>query len=140
MSVLGAGVYQFLRRRGLSYLWAGTIAGALVFCFGVLSGMELSAARAVVMYAVMLAGNVLGMAYDSVTALAFSALLQLWDNPLCLWYAGFVLSYGAVLAMVVAVFGNTEWKPIKHSVALSIGDMGSVSPQELRKIRKNGKL
>ena len=44
------------------------------------------------------------------------------------------------LAMVVAVFGNTEWKPIKHSVALSIGDMGSVSPQELRKIRKNGKL
>ena len=103
VSVLGAGVYQFLRRRGLSYLWAGTIAGALVFCFGVLSGMELSAARAVVMYAVMLAGNVLGMAYDSVTALAFSALLQLWDNPLCLWYAGFVLSYGAVLAMVVAV-------------------------------------
>lgn len=44
------------------------------------------------------------------------------------------------LAMVVAVFGNTEWKPIKHSVALSIGDMGSVSPQELGKIRKNRKL
>ena len=42
--------------------------------------------------------------------------------------------------MVLAVFGNIEWKPIKHSVALSIGDMGSVSPQELRKIRKGRKL
>lgn len=50
----------------------------------------------------------------------------------------FVFSFG--LAMLLAVFGNIEWKPIKHSVALSIGDMGSVSPQELRKFRKNRKL
>ena len=50
----------------------------------------------------------------------------------------FVFSFG--IAMLVAVFGNIEWKPIKHSVALSIGDMGSVSPQELRKLRKNRKL
>ena len=50
----------------------------------------------------------------------------------------FVFSFG--IAMLVAVFGNIEWKPIKHSVALSIGDMGSVSPQELRKFRKNRKL
>lgn len=103
VSILGAGVYQFLRKRGLSYLWSGFLAGALVLCFGQLSGMELSTARAVTMFLVMLLGNVLGMAYDSVTALAFSALLQLWANPLCLWYAGFILSYGAVLAVVVAV-------------------------------------
>ncbi len=103
VSILGAGVYQFLRKRGLSYLWSGFLAGALVFCFGQLSGMELSAARAVTMYMVMLLGNVLGLSYDSVTALSFSALLQLWDNPLCLWYAGFILSYGAVLGVVVAV-------------------------------------
>ena len=50
----------------------------------------------------------------------------------------FVFTFG--IAMVLAVFGNIEWKPIKHSVALSIGDMGSVSPQELRKIRKGRKL
>ena len=49
-----------------------------------------------------------------------------------------MFSFG--IAMLVAVFGNIEWKPIKHSVALSIGDMGSVSPQELRKLRKNRKL
>ena len=50
----------------------------------------------------------------------------------------FVFTFG--IAMLAAVFGNIEWKPIQHSVALSIGDMGSVSPQDLRKIRKNRKL
>ena len=50
----------------------------------------------------------------------------------------FVFTFG--IAMLVAVFGSAQWKPIQHSVALSIGDMGSVSPQELRKLRKNRKL
>ena len=34
----------------------------------------------------------------------------------------FMFSFG--IAMLVAVFGSTEWKPIKHTVALSIGDIG----------------
>ena len=50
----------------------------------------------------------------------------------------FIFSFG--IAMVVAVCGNIQWKPIKHSVALSIGDMGSVSPSDLGKLRKNRKL
>lgn len=50
----------------------------------------------------------------------------------------FVFTFG--LAMVLAVCGNIQWKPIKHTVALSIGDMGSVSPKELGKLRKNRKL
>ena len=33
----------------------------------------------------------------------------------------FVFSFG--LAMLVAVFGDVTWKPIQHTVALSIGDM-----------------
>lgn len=103
VSILGAGVYRFLRKRGLSYLWSGAVSGTLVFLFGQLSGMELSTERAVVMFLVMLLGNAVGMAYDSVTALALAAFLQLWENPLCLWYAGFLFSYSAVLAVVVAV-------------------------------------
>lgn len=38
-------------------------------------------------------------------------------------YPFFVFSFG--LAMLVAVFGNIEWKPIKHTVAMSIADIGS---------------
>ena len=39
----------------------------------------------------------------------------------------FVFSFG--IAMLVAVFGNIEWKPIKHSVALSIGVWAAFLPR-----------
>lgn len=103
ISILGMGIYRFLRGRRLSYLSSGVTAGIITFLFGQLSGMELSTKRAVLMFLVMLFGNILGMAYDSVTALSFSALLQLMENPYVLTYAGFLFSYSAVLAAVVAV-------------------------------------
>ncbi len=34
----------------------------------------------------------------------------------------FIFTFG--IAMLLAVFGNTEWKPIRHTVAVSIGDIG----------------
>lgn len=58
-------------------------------------------------------------------------LITEWKNIYCsrgkkiryaFTYPIFVFTFG--LAMVVAVFGNIEWKPIKHTVAVSIGDMG----------------
>lgn len=126
VSILGAGVYRFLKKRGLSYLWAGILAGLLILCFGELSGMELSTGRAVLMFLVMLLGNVLGMAYDSVTALSLSALLQLWESPCALQYAGFLFSYGAVLAVVVAV------KILKEVFSLSQSGDGKERKKGLR--------
>lgn len=112
VSCVGFGIYQFLRKRKFSYWYSGVISGMLVFCFGQMSGMELSTLRAVVMFGVMLLGNALGMAYDSVSALSLAAMLQLWENPYCLWHAGFQFSYGAVLAVVVVwkLFGDNKDK------------------------------
>ncbi len=101
ISLLGMGVYGFLRKRGASYRTAGVLAGGMVLVFGQCSGMGLSAQRAVLMFLVLLMGNVLGMAYDSVTALSLAAFIQLWEYPKSLWQAGFLFSYGAVLAVVM---------------------------------------
>ncbi len=58
-------------------------------------------------------------------------LITEWRNIYCsrgkkiryaFTYPIFVFTFG--LAMVLAVCGNIEWKPIKHTVAVSIGDMG----------------
>lgn len=40
-------------------------------------------------------------------------------------YPFFLFSFG--IAMLIAMFGSVEWKPIKHTVALSISDMGGES-------------
>lgn len=102
ISLLGMGMYRFLRRREISYRKSCCMAGAAVLCFGQLSGMELSARRAVLMFLVLLVGQAFGMAYDSVTALSLAALIQLWEYPQSLKQASFLFSYGAVLAVVVA--------------------------------------
>lgn len=101
ISLLGMGIFRLLRRVGLPYGISGLAAGILLVCFGQLAGMEVSTSRAVLMFLVMLLGGFSGMSYDSLTALSLSALLQLWDNPLVLWYGGFQFSYAAVLAVVV---------------------------------------
>ena len=58
-------------------------------------------------------------------------LITEWKNIYCparkkvlcaFTYPLFVFSFG--LAMVLAVFGNIQWQPIPHTVAVSIGDMG----------------
>lgn len=111
VSILGMGIYRFLRKRRISYFWCGCIAGGTVWCFGFISGMELSTKRAVLMFLIMLLGEALGMAYDSISALSLAALLQLWGHPGSLWQAGFLFSYGAVLGVVaVARIWGEFWK------------------------------
>ena len=102
VSILGMGLYRFLRKRGISYLGSGVLGGSIIVLFGLLSGFELSTKRAVIMFLVLLLGNTLGMAYDSLSALAFSALLLMCENPGCIFQTGFQLSYSAVIAAVVA--------------------------------------
>lgn len=138
VSILGMGIYSFLRKRRMSYPGAGILAGIVVLLFGQISGMELSTRRAVLMFLVMLLGNVLGMAYDSVTALSLSALMQLWENPYCFTYAGFIFSYSAVLAVVVAVkileeaFGRGETADTRNaSGARSAAQEESQKPESV---------
>lgn len=101
ISILGMGLYRVLRRIYCPIPVASALAAGVVYCFGVLTGMELSTARAVIMFVMMMAAGSLGYTYDTVTALSVSAMLQLWQNPFVLWYAGFLLSYTAVLGAVV---------------------------------------
>lgn len=81
--------------------------------------------------------SVLLAALNSYTLMYFLGLVALlteWDKIRCpagkkirysFTFPLFVFSFG--FAMAAAVFGNIEWKPIKHTAALSIGDLGSDS-------------
>ena len=101
VSIFGMGLYRLLRRLYCPLAAAAVIASGVVYSFGILTGMELSTTRAVVMFFLMMLAGTLGYTYDTVTALGVSALLQLWENPSALWYAGFLFSYTAVVGAVV---------------------------------------
>lgn len=109
VSILGMGMFSFLRKIGVPMKWGALSAAGLVFSFGMFSGMEVSTMRAVCMFALLMAAQVLGLSYDSLSALSFSAAVQLWENPFLLEYAGFLFSYGAVFGAAVV------WKLIREA-------------------------
>lgn len=101
ISIVGMLLYQFLRKRGLSYSLAGIASFFLVFSYGLMSGMALSSQRALIMFLLMLLANARGKAYDSLSALSFAGIFLLMINPLQLFTASFQLSFSAVAGAVL---------------------------------------
>lgn len=102
ISMIGMALYHFLRKRGGSYLLAGGIAAGLILCYGELIGYGISASRAIGMFLVLMYGKLRGRSYDRITALALMAAILTGENPGLLHHAGFLLSFGAVLGVILA--------------------------------------
>ena len=101
ISVLGMSFYQFLRKRGFSYGFAGSLSFLLVFSYSLMSGMAVSSQRALLMFGLLLFANARGKAYDSLSSLSFAGLFILLENPLLCFTASFQLSFAAVAGAVV---------------------------------------
>lgn len=112
ISVIGMTIYKLLRWIFGSYVISGLAAGGMMLAYGCMTGFSPSSARAILMFFLILAAAMSGRTYDSLSALSFSALCSLWENPRLLWYAGFIFSYGAVLAVVLV--GNVVTKSFEE--------------------------
>ncbi len=102
VSLFGMGMFGLLRRLRCPDKGSAPLSMWMVWSFGALTGMEASTVRAACMFCFFMAARILGRSYDIVTALGFSAIVQAWENPFVLEYAGFQFSYGAVLGVAVA--------------------------------------
>lgn len=96
ISFVGMMVYRLLRKKG-SLLLSGSIACLFLWGYVEMAGIGISALRALFMFVLLMGGTILGRSYDSLTALAASALLLLWQNPCLVLHAGFQFSVAAVL-------------------------------------------
>ena len=105
LTIIGGGLYLMLRRLGLGFGGSALLGGTLVVSYGILTGSSGSAMRAVIMILCLWAGAWAGRTYDSMSALALSAILLLWENPYLLTQSGFQLSFGAV----AAIGGLSAW-------------------------------
>ena len=101
LSFLGTGFYQFLRKKSGSYP-LGCAGGILALSLYVLLvGKSVSVMRAFIMFLFRVGADAAGRKYDSPTALAVAAACVLIGQPLYLKDAGFWMSFGAVLAMLL---------------------------------------
>lgn len=97
--MIGISFYKFLRKIHCSYAEAGIPSGILLVLYGQMTGFGVSTLRAVCMFLVMIAADILGRAYDMASAMSLAALIILVRNPLQARQGAFLLSFGAVLGI-----------------------------------------
>ncbi len=101
ISVLGFGVYRFLRRVRVPCHLCEALGCGIVFLFVIMSGGSVSSIRALVMYLLLMGAHASGRTYDPVNALALAALVLLVPNPLNLYRSGFQFSFLAMAAITL---------------------------------------
>lgn len=101
VSILGMMGYRLLRRVGFGFWGAGIPVAVILWSYGEMVGFGSSVFRAVCMFLLLITAQAVGRSYDSLNAMGFAALCLLLKNPGILFYAGFQLSFGAVLGVVL---------------------------------------
>ena len=99
ITLLGVGFYQLLRKLRLPLRASGLLAALFLIAYAILTGGSVATLRALIMFLLYLLSKAAFRVYDVPTALAVAAILLLLENPLYLFYAGFQLSFTAVLAL-----------------------------------------
>ncbi len=121
ISILGYGLFRFLRKCRCPYWIAAGAGSSGVFVFALMSGMAVSARRALIMYLLMMGAQVIGKSYDSANALALAALVVLTLNPQALFQSGFQFSYLSLAALCISSSVMAKWKEKTRAVLEQTG-------------------
>lgn len=101
MSFIGMGIYGLLRRTGLGFISAGAAGSMILILYTLMIGAGVSSLRALIMFLVRVGADMTGRDYDLATSLALAAAVLTWQEPLYITDAGFLLSFGAILGLVL---------------------------------------
>lgn len=96
LTLLGMGFYRILERLHALKLVNIILTIALMYCYGIMTGMGVSVVRALVMFSMKLLAGLIGRSYDLFCAMTTAALLILVQQPLSLFHSGFLFSFGAI--------------------------------------------
>lgn len=100
ISIVGMGVFRLLRRK-FGFAVSGGISAFVVVCYGFFTGMSVSTLRALLMFFVLMLGQIIGKKYDMLSAWCLAFIIILIWEPLSMLNSGFLFSFGAVLGVVL---------------------------------------
>ncbi len=101
ISIIIGLVYFLIRKLRIKNLYKFLIMLAFLGVYCYLCGFAVSVCRASIMGLVMIGSKLIGKRYDSLNALGFAGMIILLFSPLSIFSAGFLLSFGAVLAIIL---------------------------------------
>ena len=99
ITLIGMGFYKRLRSLGIPVWVAAFAGGILLFLYGMLTGFGISTCRAIGMYLIRMAAQIIGRTYDMLTALGVTGLVLICAHPAWVGHMGFLLSFGAILGI-----------------------------------------
>ena len=124
--ILNLLLYLLGRKRGMRWLKAALVIGGL-WMFGFLAGGSASVLRSALMFTFIVTGENIGKKSGIYNSLAASAFLLLCYNPFWLWDAGFLLSYTAVLSIVIFMKRIYHWFFIQNKLLDLVWKMIAIS-------------
>ncbi|MBS6397204.1 MAG: DNA internalization-related competence protein ComEC/Rec2 [Clostridiales bacterium] len=132
VSLIGMGFYRLLKKLTGSCVLAGIPSMLFLCAYGWMTGASVSTIRAVVMCSLSILADLIGRTYDMLTAIGVSALLLLLSNPVNARQSGFLLSFGAVLAIAliqpVWTLYKRQMKGSGQSVSVSLSVLAVTFP------------
>ena len=99
ITLLGMGVYRLLRKLGVPNGTSALSGGLFLLLYGMMTGMSVSACRAIGMFLLRMLSLCLGRTYDMLTALAALGAGMLCLEPAYLLHSGFWLSFGSLFGV-----------------------------------------
>lgn len=148
ITIIGMSLYRLLRKVGFPVWLAAIFGGIVLVLYGIMTGMSVSACRAIGMFLIRMLAEICGRTYDMLTALGVCGAVMVGVNPEYLKNAGFLLSYGSIIgigvfypALVQVVCGDGE-KVGKASLAGLMEGKASLTGQLdiVGQIVKGGRL
>lgn len=138
ISLIGMGIYRLLKRLRIPMHLSVIISVIIIIGYGSMTGMSLSAVRAIFMFTVHLAADMAGRTYDMMTALSLAAVILLMEQPGYTAQSGFLFSFGAVAALCVlepVLRGegkeSKKWRKLKRAFTGSFAVSAATIPVQL---------
>ncbi len=101
ISILGMGCFKLLRKLKCRKIPAAFISSWVLVFYGFMTGMSVSAVRAIGMFVIKMMSFPAKRTEDPITSLSLMAMLVLVTDPLSVKNVSFLLSYGAALGIYV---------------------------------------
>ncbi len=116
ISLLGMSLYKLLKRIGVPIGIRVMVPMVLIVLYVFMTGFSVSAIRAMVMFLLQMTAQLLKRTYDLLTSAFLAAVLIVAEQPLYLYYSGFLFSFGCIYAigLVVPAMTTAGKKPMKN--------------------------
>lgn len=127
ISLLGMGIYRLLRKCYVPLYPAAVCSGCFLVSYIEMVGWSASSKRACIMFFLWLGGQVLGLAYDRLTALAAAAVILLLGQPWLLLESAFQLSFLSILSLSTLAEQLPMWLEMRGKAGRTL--LGGVALQ-----------